>query len=309
MKLKCEKCNKQFVSPGGFSVHIKRCLLTKDVRQKIRDLYLSGMLISSIIKLGFKRCTINLCINDIKRSLSQTSKIAHKNQNRKKTTLKPKKYECICEKCGRDCKNPGALARHKQTCHFKKDDNSKILALYKAGVSLRQIVSMGYSNYLVNSIIDKNTKRNVSEALKFSYKLHPERIRKWTEQEKQKASIKRKQWLESNKNKHNWRYKSETYPEKIFREWLKSEDLEFIAEYTPDNFDRFFRIDFAFPTIKLAIELNGNQHYNPDGSFKKHHLERQHYIEEKGWRVLNIRSFLVIKKFEEIKKLVLFYVR
>lgn len=87
----------------------------------------------------------------------------------------------------------------------------------------------------------------------------------------------------------------------LVREYLQTLSLNMIAEYTPEDFERFFRIDFAILNKKIAIEVNGNQHYKRNGEFNEYHLERQQYIESKDWKVINIPAVNIKNNFEAIK--------
>ena len=49
-----------------------------------------------------------------------------------------------------------------------------------------------------------------------------------------------------------------------------------------------FSIDIAFPDIKFGIEVNGNQHYNSDGTLKPYYKERHDLIEKSGWILLEL---------------------
>ena len=61
--------------------------------------------------------------------------------------------------------------------------------------------------------------------------------------------------------------------------------LKTTPEFVLDNASN---IDIAFPDIKLGIEINGNQHYNSDGTLKDYYQERHNLIEEAGWKLLEV---------------------
>lgn len=107
---------------------------------------------------------------------------------------------------------------------------------------------------------------------------------------KEKLSKKRKNYLAETKN-HNWnKYKKvESNPEKVFREILESSSINenFYQYYIPEESFRFFELDFAVPNIKLAFEINGNQHYE-NGKLKKYYLERHNYFVGLGWTLIEI---------------------
>ena len=51
---------------------------------------------------------------------------------------------------------------------------------------------------------------------------------------------------------------------------------------------RYFSIDIAFPEIQLGIEINGEQHYNRDGSLKDYYKKRHEDIENSGWNIIEL---------------------
>lgn len=68
------------------------------------------------------------------------------------------------------------------------------------------------------------------------------------------------------------------------KEKLSANNISFVEEFMPiDN--RLFRIDIAFPNKKIGIEINGNQHYNLDGTLKKYYQDRHNLIEAAGWEL------------------------
>jgi hypothetical protein len=212
----------------------------------------------------------------------------------------------ICTKCNRQFGNNGALARHDEFCNCKPDDVSKVLELYQSGSSLRDISKLGFNKRLIGSTLNGKT-RSLSDSVKLSHKLHPE-LYKHTSQTKAQMSESRKAWLREHKSEHNWRFKGESFPEKVMREWLETLGLNVIAEYMPEEFDRFFRIDFAILDKKIAIEVNGNQHYKRNGEFSDYHLRRQDYLVAKGWKVINVPAVNVLNDFENVKKQIVEFV-
>lgn len=102
-------------------------------------------------------------------------------------------------------------------------------------------------------------------------------------------SNKRKQYLKENPDKHPWKrndkYKSE--PCEKLKQILKEKHLNFIEEWQPLE-DRFYSIDIAFPDLKIGIEVNGNQHYNNDGTLKSYYQERHDAIVNNGWKLIEL---------------------
>lgn len=104
-----------------------------------------------------------------------------------------------------------------------------------------------------------------------------------------KISNSRKKYLLNNPDKHPWKKKDKfkSEPCERLKRHLTSKNIKFIEEWQPLE-DRFFSIDIAFPDIKLGIEVNGNQHYDKDGSLKPYYQERHDLIEASGWKLIEL---------------------
>lgn len=127
--------------------------------------------------------------------------------------------------------------------------------------------------------------------------------RRHLDETKAKISKNRKKYLQENPEKHPWkrhdRFKS--VPCELVKKFLRTKGLNFVEEWAPLE-DRFFSVDIAFPDIKLAIEINGNQHYNRDGTLTAYYQERHDLIESCGWIVLELHYSIVynLEKLEAI---------
>jgi len=115
-----------------------------------------------------------------------------------------------------------------------------------------------------------------------------------SDETKEKLSISRKLYLKDNKNNHNWSlYRNkESVPEKLFKEALQKQNINFIQWYVPPENDRFFELDFAIVEHKIAFEINGNQHYNKDGSLKPYYKKRHDYFIDKGWNIIELHYMI-----------------
>jgi hypothetical protein len=102
-------------------------------------------------------------------------------------------------------------------------------------------------------------------------------------------SIKRKNFLKQNPEAHSWKNsdKHNSVPCENVKKFLLDNNYNFIEEFTPLK-ERFFSIDIAFPDQKIGLEINGNQHYNSDGTLKPYYQERHDLIESAGWRLIEI---------------------
>ena len=101
--------------------------------------------------------------------------------------------------------------------------------------------------------------------------------RKHTVESKKKISDARRKFLKENPEKHPWRSKDKFQLQ-----------VSYISEYRPNIDNRFFSIDIALPDKKIALEINGNQHYEKDGSLKPYYKERHDLMVLNGWKVFEI---------------------
>lgn len=150
-----------------------------------------------------------------------------------------------------------------------------------------------YDENLSDVDISKTLKldRNIIRKYRINLNLPPnKKIRKMTEETKKIMSEKRKKWLNENPDKHPWRNKDkfQSKPCENVKQYLNSLNISFVSEYNPNIPDRFFSIDIALPDKMIAIEINGNQHYEKDGSLKPYYQERHNILENNGWRVFEI---------------------
>jgi len=169
---------------------------------------------------------------------------------------------------------------------LNKYDWNKIQETYNNGETLNNIC-----NFF--KISQKNLKRAVNEN-KFK-KIKRKQI--FSDESKKIMSDKRKTYLKNNPDKHPWKNKNKYYSlpcEKIKKELIDN-NITFIEEYQPLD-DRFFSIDIAFPDKKIGLEINGNQHYNKDGTLKKYYQERHNLIEQKDWVIYEIHYSLAHSK-------------
>jgi len=113
---------------------------------------------------------------------------------------------------------------------------------------------------------------------------------KHTEETKRKLSEIRKKWLADNPDKHPWKCskKFKSKPCEKVKEFLNNMNILFIEEYPPNIKNRNFSIDIAMPDKKIAIEVNGNQHYEKTGELKPYYKERQKLLEADGWTVYQV---------------------
>ena len=123
--------------------------------------------------------------------------------------------------------------------------------------------------------------------------------RKHTEETKKNISETKRQWYIDHPDKHPWKssYKLKSKPCENLKDFLKNKDILFIEEFTPQiPSKRNYSIDIAFPDKMIGIEVNGNQHYNPDGTLKEYYSNRHNEIEFAGWKLYQIHYSLCYNK-------------
>lgn len=126
---------------------------------------------------------------------------------------------------------------------------------------------------------------------------------KHTEETKRHLSEVRKKWLKEHPESHPWKRKEKfkSVPCEKLKELLRK-DFEFFEEYTDKRWEHNYSIDIAFLNKKIAIEVNGNQHYNYDGTLKEYYQKRHTYLESLGWLVFEIHYANCFKE-SEIEKI------
>lgn len=113
-----------------------------------------------------------------------------------------------------------------------------------------------------------------------------------SDESKKVISIKRKDWLAKNPDKHPWKNpdKANSPPCENVKRILRLKEIDFIPEFSPGVEGRFFSVDIAFPDRQIIWEINGNQHYEKDGSLKPYYQERHDLLVADGWTVYEIPS-------------------
>ena len=171
------------------------------------------------------------------------------------------KYKC--KYCGKKYNTGVSLGGHTINC--KSNPNRYIMTQeHRQKLSLVQIGRPGHKP-------SEEVKKKISASMKLAIK--EGRAAGWKNHHKLKNS----------------------YAEDFFIKVIKNEfdNKNFIKEYRMGKYS----IDFAWPDLKLAIEIDGKQHEFPDR--KKSDKLKDKYINDCGWKVLRIKW---IDIFHEPKK-------
>ncbi len=127
-----------------------------------------------------------------------------------------------------------------------------------------------------------------------------------SEETKRKLSEIRKKYLAEHPEAHNWKDSSKfiSKPCEYVKNFLRSQNINFIEEYKALD-DYNYSIDIAFPDVKIGIEINGDQHYNRDGSLAEYYQVRHDRLTAAGWKIFEIlhTKCYSLKTFNEILSL------
>ena len=202
--------------------------------------------------------------------------------------------EYKCSKCNMLFKNNGACIRHQNNCKL----GNHIIEEYNSGISFRDLIIKYPSNFgtIKRFLEDNNVHiRNEKEVKDIMYKITPRS--RHSEETKLKLSENKKQFFKENPDKHPWKKdtKFKSVPCENFKKVLDELDIKYLPEYTPSD-ERAFSIDISLPQYKIAIEVNGNQHYNKDGTLKQYYQERHDFISNLGYEIYELHYSLFFDK-------------
>lgn len=195
-------------------------------------------------------------------------------------TLLKTKGPVSCGFCGRSFPNTSSLGGHSKWCGVSQDKLSDTSdRLHAARKAPRKSFGNQYT---------KNPNYQITEETR--NKLRDSMLgRKRTPEQREKASISAIKRCKEHPHTQFFgrphRYRSE--PCEYLKSKLQDAGLAYEEEYRPLA-DRFFRLDIAFPKVKLAIEVNGNQHYEGEGKLKPYYQNRHDLIQEAGWEILEV---------------------
>lgn len=197
-----------------------------------------------------------------------------------------------CTICNRDFSSSN-YKLHYNKCKFIYDNASGIITDYTVNLFTIRELELAYnSNFkqLKQFLVDNSIHlRSKSEALKLSTK---ER-HKHTQDTKNKLSEIRKQYLFAHPDEHPWKRNSKfkSVPCETLKSILVDNNISYVEEYSPSGM--LYSIDIAFPDKQIGIEINGNQHYNRDGSLKPYYKNRHNVICSSGWKLYEYHYSLV----------------
>ena len=191
-----------------------------------------------------------------------------------------------CQYCGRKCKNNNSLRNHERLC--KENPNQQILKnnIIEYNRKRKELGIKGENQYtkakrlgLPKPIMSDAARKKISNFAS---------NRKLTDETKKKISesmkIAHKEGRAHNigECRHNCK---PSYPEQWFMKVIESEFLnkKYIREYPFHKYS----LDFAWPELKICIEIDGEQHQMFE-EYKKRDLEKDELLKDEGWKELRI---------------------
>lgn len=188
----------------------------------------------------------------------------------------------ICEKCDKEITGKAAGA-HKRWCKGKE---SSTYSYYDKIEKIKQCIRCSH-DFTILGYAKMNNYRRKRERDFCSGKCQVAHT--MTDEVKAKISKSRKEYLQKNPDKHPWKRSDKfiSVPCEVLKQKLRDEQIEFVEELSPLKTNAY-SIDIAFPEIKLAIEVNGEQHYNRDGSLKPYYEKRNKAFEQAGWKCIQL---------------------
>jgi len=152
----------------------------------------------------------------------------------------------------------------------------------------------------------KNNPKYNENLYKCCIEHNSQRGTKRSEKQKQKVSESRKKYLLEHPEKVpyvlNHHSKGDSYPEKYFKEVFDNAEIDYSQNYYSNG----YFLDFAWPDIKIYIEIDGEQHY-VDHRIVEHDKIRTQRLHELGWRLLTRIRWSDFQKLEQIEKENLIY--
>lgn len=213
----------------------------------------------------------------------------------------------ICPFCNNVFRTRRLLREHKKLCDLNKN---KTVQKYIIDENGKRRLAPGCNAW--NKGLTKETDERVKlrgETLSEGYKsgrlVNANTGTHHSDEQKKKISERRKQYLIEHPDKVpylvNHHSKGDSYPEKYFKEVFDNENVEYKQNY----YQCGYFLDFAWPSKKIYLEVDGEQHYL-DKRIVEHDKVRTQKLLENGWTcVERIRwsEYQTLSKEEKVEYL------
>ena len=178
-----------------------------------------------------------------------------------------------CCYCGRNFLNRANRFKHEKCC--VKTDGDDVQAEYDTGLSLNQLaLKYGVTSKFIEGAVRNTRSRKVGTRIHFE-----------------------------NTDRRPYS-RGQSHGEKAFEEKLKEAELGAVKEMPLAG----YRLDFAFPAIKLDVEIDGCQHYRTEQA-KQHDGQRDAKLMALGWTVYRIDSQDFLKRKSVVFSLFMEFLR
>ena len=198
------------------------------------------------------------------------------------------KYKC---KCGKSFKNSGSFAMHKKYCKFTLEQLNEVRQLYNSGMLRKQLLEKGYDEQLLTFAL-RGCRRSRKDSAKLVHKIYPESF-KPTQETKDKISKSQRLYYEKHPDKLPYlqRHSSnKSILEDVFEQALISNKIfGWVRKYR----NGLYEYDFAFPILKIDVEIDGHTH-NIDSVIIKD-KRRDEWSKNNGWKVIRFSANYVRK--------------
>ena len=195
----------------------------------------------------------------------------------------------VCKFCNKECKNRNSLSQHEIRCKNNPDGikPSGGFSSYNEMKKTGKIVNVYTNQYtkskilgLPKPIIAEETRRKMSESCKG--RLHSKEIKNKISESMKAAHLEKRAW---NIGKSRWNNKP-SYPELFFIDVINNEFNN--KNYTREFSVGIYSIDFAWIDLKLAIEIDGEQHERFE-EYRERDKRKDLVLYKNGWKILRIK--------------------
>lgn len=206
-----------------------------------------------------------------------------------------------CQYCLIEISSKGAYMRHVNACSLLHKYKNSIISDYANGMAIKPLsIKYGVNKTACSNLVKSmGIHRDMSGAAVLAHKLNPNSY-KHTEDSKKKLRKKRLAWMKANPDKTAWRTRNEpSYPETLFMQICQENSLydtyDIIREYCV--FPHY--IDFAFVNAKVAVEVDGSQHWL-DKSRIESDIRKDNNLLQNGWRIMRIPEFKLKDSYAQV---------
>lgn len=203
------------------------------------------------------------------------------------------KQAIVCDKCKKSF-NCGNFSKH--IC-VTSEIIDKIRQQYKDGVAVNDLLATFGTAV---KIALRGQRRSRHESSKLNHKLHPEYYKK-SKATRDKMSVDRKKYLEQHPEKVPYRLNhssNQSWPEQVFENALNRNN---IVGWTRRYMSGRYQYDFAFPLLKIDVEIDGETHLLEN--VKKIDNERDEWSRSQGWTVIRFKAKHVLRDVEQCIRL------